>query len=179
MRVRALLFFAERVQQALPRLALAVVALVVNGCSPCTDVQKYDPGTTFRVTVIRAFSGCHVTFGAGAAYSLVAGPVTQMPQGEGASCGGNPATAPPSFTTSEYTVQRCGADSQDGSMGLLCVAELSTCPAGETTQLDLSYTKLPESPGDRVDSVLNIRNSTNPDCPAAVCNANIPVTIAW
>ena len=163
-------------------LGIAGAVLLAGGCSPCGDVQKYDPGTTLRVTVPEAFAGCHVTFDAGSTYSLVAGPVTPMGVGENARCDANPAKSPPSFTTSEYVLGRfgrCEADSQDGSMGLLCVMELSSCPGAGTTQVDFSYSKLPESPGERVDSVLYVRNSPVPDCPAAICAVNIPVTIAW
>jgi hypothetical protein len=158
---------------------LALLSITPVACSPCSDVQQYAPGTTFEVTVPQAYSGCHVTFDAGATYPLVAGALdadVSQDGAEAAACKANRVDAPPGFTTSEYAFTECGVEGSP--LGMECEATVPACTS--PFDIRLEYKRLPRSRGEQVDSILWISyGAVDTVCPTAGCLAQIPVSISW
>lgn len=158
--------------RSLSRAALASgMALLSLGCWSDCD-EPYPVGTRLRVTVPEAFSGCHVTFEAGATYDLVAGQTTEDRHG----CEYNVAKAPPVFTDTELVFGRCGGDVND--MGLDCGAQLPGCPEVTYSHIRILYDRLPKERGDIVSSRLILQFNSAAECRQS-CEVEIPVTIRW
>lgn len=144
-------------------------------CGPACD-DPYPVGTTFTVKVPHAYSGCHVSFDAGTSYALVAGPLTGVAGGDGAACDANSVSAPPSFTTTDYTISHCSTSESD--LVIRCQLKLPDCSA--TSDSRIYYSTLPKSRGETVSSRLQFGYSpSSPECLMTICTADIPVTITW
>jgi hypothetical protein len=163
-----------RLSALLPAVLMPLAHL---GCGPSCE-QQYGAGTAFKVAVPHDFSGCHVSFAAGASYTLVAGPLVVQGKGEGASCDVNSGSMRPAFTTTDYTLNYCVNDSSDGAMALSCQATSPDCST--PSELRIYYGPMPKSRGNTVSSVLSLRyGDVHPECPDIICGADIPITITW
>lgn len=149
------------------------MALLSVGCWSDCD-EPYPVGTKLRVTVPAAFSGCHVTFDAGATYDLVAGHITE----DNRDCEYNVARDPPTFTSTELVFGECRGDV--ARLGIGCRAQLPGCTDAELdySHARLFYRALPKEPGDIVSTRLVLQFISASECRQS-CNAEIPVTIRW